>query len=73
MELANSSQKVALYGAGMLGAFFGTLLVENITYFIDDDPKLTGTEFMGKPVFNFLGRPDNVPVVNALPSCTPEK
>lgn len=65
--LENCEQNIAIYGAGMTGTFYGNILGERVSYFIDDDPNTHGSKILGKSVYSFQCRPTQVTILNAVP------
>ena len=60
-------EKVAVYGAGMLGSLFFANMEERVSYFVDDDPKQVGKTLHGRPIYSLANKPNNIPIVNCLP------
>ena len=60
-------EKVAVYGAGMLGSLFFANMEERVSYFVDDDPKQAGKTLHGRPIYSLSNKPNNIPIVNCLP------
>ncbi|MBD2315391.1 class I SAM-dependent methyltransferase [Phormidium tenue] len=64
-EESVSGQKAAIYGAGVYGSFIATCLknLDNVQYFIDQNPLLHGTTTFDRPIISNNDLPEYIQVV----------
>jgi SAM-dependent methyltransferase len=59
---AASSSAFGIFGTSIAGTWLGSVLADQVSFFVDEDPNRIGRAFMGKPILH----PDAVPVGAAV-------